>query len=162
MQTMFLALLAGMLTGSSGDGASSLEERMGPAQQTACPAETERSRRIVERFGSSDEAPLVRAREHYALPQVAANALRPLVDERDADACKRLHQFVRTRTSAPGVRRGVPWLPSFYSAGDHYYVVLDKDRSTDTLPPGRIRLSRGFTPLYILDRQFTLVGSPGM
>lgn len=123
--------------------------------ENPCPSETVASRRIVSHFSVSPTHATTRSR--HRLPSDSTQ-IRMLDDERDADACKRLTQFVHMRTNRSTSR----WFPSFYRAGDFYYVVVERESRKEAAAPGMIRIDLGWTPMYVLDQDFNEVAALAM
>jgi hypothetical protein len=119
--------------------------------QLACPLETGDARLAVNRLVASADWSDVRQR--LGLPSAAPAEIRRLTDAGDANACLRLSQFVNSMNAEPDWRSR--WTVTYFQAAGLYYAVL----TPVPLPPvpGKITVDLRFTPVYVLNAQFSLV-----
>jgi hypothetical protein len=148
MSLSLLSLATGMLVMLSGARATHAPG--------VCPGETEQARRIAVRFASSSE--FARARDRYNVASASPEQVRLLTDSSDADVCRRLLTIYRQRTE-----RGTgTLLPTFYQAGDFYYVSLVREPKPHPARPGYAYIDTRWLPLWVLDRDLRLVASVAM
>jgi hypothetical protein len=127
-----------------------------PPTPSACLAETEQARRIAIRFASSEE--YADARQRHGVSSASPEQVRLLAGSADADLCARLLAIYRQQLAG----RSSTLLPTFYQAGDFYYVALARRQEPRVIPPGFAHIDTRWLPLLILDRDLRLVASVAM
>lgn len=126
-------------------GSDPQEPQPSPAHlaPATCPAGNAGTRRIVDRFLS--RAGYAQFRTQTGTTGLAPTNVRLLADAQDSAACSRLNGIYGNVSSE--------WVTAYYKAGSRYFVAVHRADS---------RVWMGTVPLYILDQNFTQVGSYAM
>lgn len=119
-----------------------------------CTGETETGRRLVLEYATR----YTNARP-AGVPVVTADRVRALTDPADGAVCQQLFyvfwgQWNNPEEAKPG------WHWTYYQVGDLYYVVAHRlappvSRNAD----GTFNITLGWTPIFVIDRSYTLIAS---
>lgn len=154
---MTTTLLAGLLSIFGGHpDLPALQSSSPPAwdtQQQVCPANNEQARAKVERFLTLPHVAPVR--EQYQVTGVDPAHLRLLSDRTDAATCRKIRALV-----SPPAGRKYQW--AFYEADGFLFVMGIGEYVRQPQPSGRRRIDEYSDPLYVLDRNFAVIGPFGL
>lgn len=145
MRTALLALMALVI---------SLPVTTVAQQQAKCPAEAATARRIADRVASSSGYASFRTK--YNLPELTSADVRLLGRNGDNGVCGRIVRLLEEEAPAlleVDPATGEPsWQLTFYEAGEHYYAVAVRTpRKQAPVAPGHVRVSTGWSPLFVID-----------
>lgn len=119
-----------------------------------CTSETETGRRLVFAFATQP----TRARP-ASIPVVGAEQVRLLTNPADSGVCAQLFNVFWGQWQNPDEAKP-EWRWTFYQVGDLYYVIAHR-----TTPPvrrnadGTLNVSLSWSPLYVMDRSYRIIGS---
>jgi hypothetical protein len=110
----------------------------------------------VDRYTSHDVYAVVRAR--YGVQRGAADTVRLLTDQKDADACRRLMEALQERARAAGGDLASS-RPEFYEVSGYYYAPAPLPRSRCKRGPGHVCIDTRWQSMAIFSRDFKLIAS---
>jgi hypothetical protein len=127
-----------------------------PTVAAQCTAETEDSREGVYTFATDADAGGWRP---AGVPVVTADQVRLLTNASDAAVCQQLFDVILPLwRNAEEAKTAWHW--AYYRVGDLYYVFVHKKMEPfDRNPDGTINVSLGWTPLFLVDRNFQLIST---
>lgn len=127
----------------------------GPSSARAqCTNESETGRRLVLAYATQ----YTNARP-AGVPVVSSAQVRPLTNPTDSAVCQQLFyvwwaQWQNPEEPKPG------WHWTYYKVGDLYYVVVHKTTPAVTQnADGTVSVSLSWTPIFILDANYSLIAS---
>jgi hypothetical protein len=127
-----------------------------PTVGAQCTGETEDSRQGVYTFATGAEAGAWRP---AGVPVVTADQVRLLTNASDAAICQQLFDVILPLWRNPEEAKA-GWHWAYYRVGDLYYVFVHRTMEPfPRNPDGTFNVSLGWTPLFLLDRNYQLVAT---